>query len=202
MAVQSEQAKYMPNVPIPTDDGMWFSIATDAKEAVQVLIPYRSANEPQPDFSVWWDGSASPRVVRDWVAETLESMKNPALECRVEIWADEAPEESKAYRIENVGRIAEDIQGWASDAAVGCSIADAPQDRELVYMWAELKAPDEKTHPGEVGLKYGAKVLDTIEGKLVFSRLLEGTALRSFTKGQIEQVYTMVRNNVLKYASF
>jgi hypothetical protein len=130
----------------------------------------------------------------------MKRLHNPALECRVEVWADEAPEEPKLYRLKDVGGISDYIKEWASDGAVGCSIGEAPQSPDLVYMWAELKGLDEQTHPGEVGLKCGANTLDTNEGKLEFSSLFKGTALRSFTKDEIEQVYGILRDNVLKYS--
>lgn len=201
MAATSEGASYKPNVPVETDDGTRVAIVAGSAEAVQLLIPHRSGKEPQPDVSVWWNGSASPRVVRDWVAQTMKNLNNPALECRVEVWADEAPEEGQSYRFENVEQIVHDIQEWANDGAVGCSISDAQQkQRELVYMWAELKGQDDQRHPGEVGLKYAAKTISTDEGKLVFSRLLQDTAYYHITTDQIDQVYTILRNHILVYA--
>jgi hypothetical protein len=196
MAAISGSTHYQPNVPIHNHQGTWIAIAAGTEEAVRVFIPGRSGNVPQANFLLWWNGSATPRAVREWVAER---MKNPALECRIKILADQAPIE-RSYRVDDVGRIADDIQRWANDGAVACSIGEAPQNRELVYMWAELKESDAEIHPGEVGLQYAANALETNEGKLVFSILLHKTALRKFSEDEIELVYVMLRENVRKYA--
>jgi hypothetical protein len=201
MAATSELAPYKLNVPIETDDGTLVAIAAGTEEAVQVLVPYQSEDEPEPDVSVWWDGSASPRAVRDWVAETIQHMNNPALECRVQVWADEAPEEGTSYHIESIGRIAEDIQKWAGDGAVGCSIAEPRPNREVVYMWAELNSPDAGRHHGEVGLRYATKALETEDLKPVFLSLLRYTAIHDMSKEEVEGVYSRLRTNVLSIAN-
>jgi len=210
MKATSEHAPYEPDVPIRNRQGTWVAIAAGAVEAVRVFIPGRSGNEPDPNFSLWWDGSASPRAVRDWVAERMGTIPlegDLPVECRIKILADHAPKEM-SYRIDNVGRIADDIKKCSNDAAIACSIEQAPRNieqaprnRKFVYMWAELKASDAQTRHGEVGLQYAGNLLETAEGKLVFSTLLRDTAVRNMSNDEVEEVYEKLKDNVRKYAN-
>jgi hypothetical protein len=92
-----------------------------------------------------------------------------------------------SYRIDNVGKIPDDIQRWADDGAVVCSIVNAPQNHEVIYMWAELRS-EGVPHIGEVGLHYEANSLGTSEGKRVFSRLIRDTAARHLSGNDTDQL--------------
>jgi hypothetical protein len=180
------------------DEGIWLAIAAGQWEAVRARVSRAEAEQP-PEVSLWWDGSATAHTVKNWVAETI-GLLNPKLECQVTVWADHAPK-ARSYRIDNVGRIADDIQPWANDGAVACSISEDPQAHDLVYMWAELKPSNGLTHPGEVGLQYDAKLLEHSYGKRVFSQLLVHTARRRFSAGEIELLCNVLAETVATAAS-
>jgi len=177
------------------DEGVWLAFADGNQEVVRARItpPRPEADQPS-EVSVWWNGAATARGVRDWVGETMELFK-PGLECRVRIWADDAPEETQSYGIESVSQIADDIQKWTGDGAVACSISDDPQ-HELVYMWAELRPAGNQTHTGEVGLQYETRALGTERGKRVFERLLQYTMPRDFSGDELDQLYDFVTKKV------
>jgi hypothetical protein len=187
------------------EEGIWLAIAADQEEAVRVLVSPRAETERLPKVSLWWGGSATARIIRDWVEDTIKSL-DPKLqvECDIEVWADDAPEEHQSYRIETVGRIEDDIQKWANDGSVACTITgimgDASPRRDLVYMWAELKGSVE-THPGEVGLQYATTALAAPFGRFVFSKLLENTAIRRFSKDEVNLLCDALAKRVADAAS-
>jgi hypothetical protein len=188
-----------------SDDGVCFSISVGAKEIIQVQVPYLDENGIQSGPSVWWEASISPNILRDWILETMDNMKNTSLECQIEIWVGTEGTNNpllinKRYRISEVEQIVKDTQDWANDAVVGCFITDIAKNRVVIYMWAELNTPNESPHPyGEVGFKCDIKVLDPIKGKLMFSKLFEGTTLHNLTKDEIEQVYGIILDNIVEY---
>lgn len=180
-------------------EGTWLALAADADEVVRVLIPHRQ--DPDLGISLWWSGSASPSVVRDWVADTIKTL-NPDLECHLKILANDAPENSVSYRVQDVGQIANDIQKWANDGAVACSIVEGPQHSERVYMWAELNEQGAQKHIGEVGLHFhGAGAgLDTKNGRYLFHNLLTNTTLRQLSEEEIGTLFHVLDEKISIYS--
>jgi len=179
---------------VENEEGVWLAIADGGEEVVRARIT-RPEDEQPSEVSVWWNGSATARGVRDWVGETIE-LFDPRLECRGRVWAEDAPKETHSYRRESVSQLADDIQKWTDDGAVGCSITDAPHNHELVYMWAELRPGGSPSHTGEVGLQYETGALRTERGKRVFERLLQYTMPRQFSGDELDQLYDFVAKRV------
>ena len=104
------------------DQGVWLAFADGNQEIVRARVTRAQPQHPS-EVSVWWNGSATARGVRDWVCHTM-NLLNPKVECRVKVWADDAPEETHSYGIDSVVQIADDIEKWTRDGAVACSIID------------------------------------------------------------------------------
>jgi hypothetical protein len=188
------------SVHYETDEGTWLAIASGDTQAVRVFVPHRGPNEAEPDISLWWNGFVTPRVLRYWVADTIEVL-NPSLECQIGIWANDAPEEAEGrrYRVGTVGKIERDIERWQDDGMVTCSIIDARGDRQVVYMWAELTGPHGKKGEGEVGIQYAPENLETTRGRHVFSRLLQKTATLRFSESDIGLLCKILAEKVIAH---
>ncbi|HEY1794904.1 MAG TPA: hypothetical protein VGG57_02170 [Stellaceae bacterium] len=190
-----------------TAEGTWLSIAADAEEAVRVFVPRQphmglapASARSLPDVTValWWPGASSPAVVGDWVRGTIGG--HAELECRLTVWADDAPGEARSYQTDSIGRIASDIAKWADDGAVACSIGPRAQhEREVVYLWTELKTPN-ADHSGEVGLQYaGLQALATGRGRQGFAFLHAHTAVKPLADDGVEQLCELLLKAVPRY---
>jgi hypothetical protein len=85
------------------DQGEWSAIPYKDGE-FQVFIPHRPGQAVR-DFSVYWQGTATPHMISDWAASALNLFvgQGQQLTCQMEIWADEAPP-PKEYTVEIYNR--------------------------------------------------------------------------------------------------